>query len=240
MVKNLAAVLLGLSVFLGWAVFSFADARKFVWTYEYQTMPKGMSEVEYYETVKIPDTNDTAIKTLQHWLEFEYGITDHLDLAVYQMWKTKDKRDEIDTQYDGTKLRFRYRFAEKGQHFVDSLIYAEYEKSAESHEPHELELKLILAKEMGKFNIAYNEILNQELESDGITESEYALGISYNLNHRFSIGLESKGSYLSDTYYAGPTISFRAGRFWATAGFVSALHKRADDLQARVIVGRSF
>ena len=37
---------------------SFADRRSYVWTYEYQTLPKGMSEIEYYDTMKIPDTND--------------------------------------------------------------------------------------------------------------------------------------------------------------------------------------
>lgn len=50
---------------------SFADRRSYVWTYEYQTLPKGMSEIEYYDTVKIPDTNDSSIKTLEHWVEYE-------------------------------------------------------------------------------------------------------------------------------------------------------------------------
>ena len=156
------------------------------------------------------------------------------------MWKTKDKRDEGDTKYDGTKVRARYRFGEKGQYFIDPLLYVEYIRSPEHHDPHEMELKLILAKDWGNFNIAYNQILEQELESDGVTESEYALGVSYKLNQQFSVGLESKGSYLADEYAAGPTVAFRSGKFWATAGFVMALHKRADDLQARVIVGVPF
>lgn len=240
MVKNTVIVLLGLFIFLGWVSFSFADARSYVWTYEYQTMPQGASEMEYYETVKVPDTNDPAIKTLEHWLEYEYGITNKLDGAVYFMWKTKDKRFEADTKYDMTKLRFRYRIGEKGQLPVDTLLYAEYKRSARHHDPHKIELKVILAKDLGDFNLSYNQILNQDLESDGITESEYALGLSYKLNNNISLGIESKGSYLSDKYYFGPTVSVRPGKFWVTAGFVSALHKRADDLQARVIVGVPF
>lgn len=219
---------------------SFADARSYVWTYEYQTMPKGASEVEFYETVKIPDTNDTDIKTLEHWVEYEYGVTDRFDIALYEMWKTNDKRNEIDTKYDGTKIRLRYRFGEKGKYLVDPLLYAEYKRSSRSHDPHKLELKLILAKDIGKLNIAYNQILNQALESDGVTESEYAVGLSYKLNNHITLGLESKGSYLKDRYYYGPTVSLRFRRFWVAMGVVSAMHKRADDLQARMIVGIPF
>lgn len=229
-----------LFLILGLTQNSFADRRSYVWTYEYQTLPKGMSEIEYYSTVKIPDTNDQSIKTLENWLEFEYGVTNHFDLAVYQMFKTKDKREETDTKYDGTKVRARYRFGEKGQYLLDPLLYVEYKRSAKHHDPHQLELKVILAKDIGNFNIAYNQILNQALESDGVTESEYALGIKYKLNHWFSLGAESKGSYLSDKYYFGPTFSFGFGRFWVSAGVVSRMHKRADDLQVRVIAGIPF
>ena len=91
---------------------SYADRRSYVWTYEYMTMPKGISEVEFYDTMKMPDTNDSGIKTFEHWIEYEYGVTDHFDLALYQMFKTKDKREELDTKYDGTKLRARYRFGD--------------------------------------------------------------------------------------------------------------------------------
>ncbi len=236
----LSSLTIGVFLVLGITQDSFADRRSYVWTYEYQTLPKGMSEVEYYETMKMPDTNDSGIKTFEHWIEYEYGVTNHFDLAVYQMWKTKDKREELDTKYDGTKVRARYRFGGKGQYFLDPLLYVEYKRSAKRHDPHQLELKAIIAKDIGRFNIAYNQILNQALESDGITESEYAIGIKYKLNNRFSLGMESKGSYLSDKYYFGPTFSFGFRKFWVSAGFVSAMHKRADDLQARMIVGIPF
>lgn len=238
--KVILGLAFSLMIILGITQDSFADRRSYVWTYEYQTMPKGMSEVEYYDTMKMPDTNDSGIKTFEHWIEYEYGVTNHFDLALYQMFKTKDKREEVDTKYDGTKLRARYRFGEKGRYFLDPLLYVEYKRSAKHHDPHQLELKVILAKDIGNFNIAYNQILNQALESDGVTESEYALGIKYKLNNRFSFGMESKGSYLSDKYYFGPTFSFGFRRFWIAAGFVSAMHKRADDLQVRVIAGIPF
>ena len=64
-----------------------ADGRSYVWTYEYHTTPKNMAEVEYYLTSKVPDKNDPGVNTWEHWLEFEYGLTDHWDISMYQMWK---------------------------------------------------------------------------------------------------------------------------------------------------------
>lgn len=238
--RYLLILLFGTMLLLGRAENLYADNRSYVWTYEYQTLPKGKSEIEFYETMKVADTNDTDLKTFEHWLEYEYGVTDNFDFAIYQMWKTQDKRAEFDTKYDGTKLRVRYRFGRKGQYLVDPLAYLEYKRSAKSHDPHKLELKLILAKDIGNFNFAYNQILNQALESDGITESEYALGISYALNYHWRLGLESKGSFLKDQYYWGPTVSFRSAKFWVALGAALGMHKRADDLQTRLIVGIPF
>ncbi len=234
---GLAVVILALLVLAGSV---FADDRSYVWTYEYTTLPKGMSEMEYYETAKIHDTNDIGIKTFQHWLELEHGLTDRLDLGIYQMWKTNDKRDEVDSKYGGTKLRFRYRFGEKGKYFVNPLLYAEFIRSAVRHDPGAIELKLILTKDFGNLNISYNQILEQVLSSYGKTESQYAVGASYWLGYKFKIAVESKGSFLADKYYWGPTISYRASKYWVAAGLVLAMHKRADDLQVRVIAGTPF
>ena len=64
-----------------------ADRRSYVWTYEYQTMPKGVAEVEYYLTHKISDWHKYDDKnTWDHNVEFEYGLTDHWDVAIYQTW----------------------------------------------------------------------------------------------------------------------------------------------------------
>ncbi|MDD5477394.1 MAG: hypothetical protein PHG87_04220 [Candidatus Omnitrophica bacterium] len=43
---------------------SYADRRAYVWTYEYQTMPKGKWELEYYFTSIIPKLDKPDINTL--------------------------------------------------------------------------------------------------------------------------------------------------------------------------------
>ncbi|MFH0941235.1 MAG: hypothetical protein V1840_05205 [Candidatus Omnitrophota bacterium] len=72
-----------------------------------------------------------------------------------------------------------------------------------------IEAKLILAKDIGKFNFAYNQILKQEAERDGLTKHEYAAAFGYRLLPKLGIGLESKGNYTEDKYALGPTVSYR-------------------------------
>src|SRR5262245_11730495 len=74
-----------------------ADRKIFGFTYPYMTLPKGAREIEYYLDVGIlPDANlapdlataapVTGVRAaFAHQLEFEYGITDRLDLGLYNV-----------------------------------------------------------------------------------------------------------------------------------------------------------
>lgn len=235
------AVLLALLLVVGLLDSAFADARKYVWTYEYQTMPKGRSEVEFYETIKVPDKSNDGTKTFEQWIEYEYGVTNHFDLAMYQMCKTSDKNSKVGTKYDGTKLRARYRFGEKNRYWVDPLFYAEFKISPVPSAPDELELKAVLAKDIGKFNFAYNQIVSRPAERRGAVDNSYAAALSYMFKHRYSIGIESKGSYRAQKYYLGPTFSARFQKRWfTTAGLALKVSRPGDDVQLRVIAGYIF
>lgn len=230
-----------LAMVLGIAEFSFADKRNYVWTYEYMTMPKGMFELEYYLTAEVPNINRSNINTIKPWLELEYGITDNWDISLYQMWKFKNKRFENDSEYDGFKIRTRYRFGKKGQFIVDPLVYLEYIRdTTDWHKPNVGEAKLILAKDIDKLNISYNQVLKTNLESDGLAQWEYAIGANYAIGNYFRFGLESKGNYTKDKFAIGPTLAFNVRRFWVSFGAVFALNERTDDIQTRMIVGIPF
>jgi len=218
-----------------------ADRRGYVWTYEYVTMPKGMFELEYYLTLKAPDTEDFDNKnTWEHQAELEYGITDHWDVSIYQRWQQTNTAAEDDFDYTGTKLRTRYRLGEKGMYPVDTLFYLEYIRPDSSHEPEFLEGKLVLAKDIGKFNVAYNQILKTGISHDGETEHEYALGAGYEINPAWRIGLESAGNYTEDKYHVGPTLSWGGKRAWLAIGALTGLNDRSDDLRVRLLVGIPF
>ena len=218
-----------------------ADRRGYVWTYEYQTMPKGHSEIEYYLTHKLSDFHKYDNKnTWQHQLEYEYGLTDRWDIAVYQRWQQTNTKSDDKFEYTGIKLRTRYRFGEKGIYPVDPLLYLEYIRPDGSDAPDVLEGKIILAKDFGKFNIAYNQIIKAGIKNKGKTENEYAAGLSYEFNPRWKVGLESTGNLNKDKFYLGPTISWASGKSWVTLGALRGLNDRSDDFQARLIFGFPF
>jgi len=218
-----------------------ADRRGYVWTYEYMTMPKGESEVEYYLTHKAQDFHKYDKKnTWEHQLEYEYGLTDRWDIALYQKWLQINSKTNDKFEYTGTKLRTRYRIREKGMYPLDTLLYLEYIRPDDSDSPEILEGKLILAKDFGGFNIAYNQILKVGINSKGGNENEYALGLNYEFNPRLKVGIESTGNYTEDKYYIGPTVSLAGKKLWAGLGALRGLNDRSDDLRFRLIIGIPF
>jgi len=238
--NRLFGLMLGLFIIFGFMRDIYADARSFVWTYEYQTMPQKTWEIEYYFTCAVPDLDKSSVNTLKQWLELEYGITNNWDVAMYQMYKINNKQSETDSGYDGFKIRTRYRFGGEGKFIVDPLIYLEYIRDPDFNKPDVIEMKLVLAKDIGNLNISYNQIFERNLERRGKSDSEYALGVSYRLTSALRMGIESKGSYNKQENAIGPVLSWSGRKCWFSLGGIWGMNKRTDDLQTRVIVGMPF
>lgn len=218
---------------------SYADRRSYVWTYEYPTMPKGWTELEYYLTEEQQNLDKAKPNIWKHWIEAEYALTDHWDVAMYQMFKQSNTVTGDDFEYDGLKIRTRYRILEKDVLPVDVQLYLEYiMDDGLSHNA--LEGKLVLAKDIGDLNIAYNQIVEQGLNSGGGTENKYASGISYKAFRGLRIGVESKGNFTESEYWVGPTAVWWNARFYVTVGTAWGLNDKSDDLQVRMITGFHF
>ncbi len=238
--KGLIGVLLLVAVLFQTTVVR-ADRRGYVWTYEYMTVPKGQSELEFYVTTKVPDLTKYGDKnTWEPQIEYEFGITDRLDFSIYQRFKQTNTNTDDKFEYTGTKLRTRYRIGEKGMYPLDTLLYLEYIRPDGSNAPEILEGKLILAKDFGKFNIAYNQIIKVGINNGGKTENEYAAGINYEFNPRWKLGIESTGNLTEDKFYLGPTVSWASSKFWVGLGVLGGLNNASDDFRARLIVGIPF
>ena len=218
-----------------------ADRRGYVWTYEYQTMPKGTAEVEYYLTHKVADWNKYDDKnTWEHMVELEYGLTDHWDVAIYQRWQQTNTETDDSFDYTGSKLRTRYRIGEKDQLPVDVVLYAEYILGDGPKNYDKFEGKLILAKDLGKWNIAYNQIYETKTKNGHGTEHAYATGVGYEFSPVWRMGIESAGNYTEDKFYLGPTVSWASEKCWVNLGALRGLNDESDDLQVRLIVGIPF
>ena len=213
---------------------SLADQRHFVWTYEYKTVSKGEVEFEHYYTTSHPNSSDLSegMKT-GHQLELEIGMNEKYDFAVYHQFEQQNS-----FVYKGYKLRWRYRFGEKNQYFIDPILYLEYHGKPDFSE-HGIETKIILAKETTNMIISFNPVLMIEIEDDeNEIEAEYAAGLSYKINKLLRAGFEFKGS--ENGHYFGPTISHGVHDIWFSLGSAIAINQIKEDkpeFEIRMIIG---
>ena len=235
MMKRIFTMLFGALVMVMLGGEAHADQRSYVWTYEYLTLAKDSAEVEFYQTAVTKDRQKDSSSDWQQQLELEYGITDRLDAALYQVYEQK----ENDTmKYSGYKFRLRYRIAERNRLPADMLLYAEHQEKVDADNV--FEGKLVLAKDIGKLNIAYNQIYKNTYTSGDRADHEYAAGASFEVTPALRLGVESKGNFRTDKYAAGPTLSWVGGRIWANLGAVYGLNRRTNDREVRFLLGVPF
>jgi hypothetical protein len=213
-----------------------ADQRHFVWTYEYLTMPPGEGELETYYTSSTPDLQDMEGNvSVEHQVELEVGMTPRFDFSIYQSF-LQEPGDNL--HYKGYKLRARYKFGQKGQYPLDPLLYLEYKGKPDFSE-HGWETKLILAKDMGRLNLALNPVVEIEVgHGETEMEFEYALGTSYRFTSTLSLGLEAKGG--GHAHYIGPVIAHGSEHLWVALGSAFALSSsdaQAPKFQMRLLLG---
>ena len=213
-----------------------AAQRSFVWTEEYGTVAKGNAEVEFWNTAV---TEDIQVRNASDWnqqVELEYGITDHFNVSLYQVYE--QAADSASLTYLGYKVELKYRIAEKDELPMDILLYVENEQVSDSDGPR-FEGKIILAKEINRLNIAYNQIFERRYAT-GKEEHEYAAGISYGIVPALRLGVEAKGSYSEKQYAVGPTIAWLGNRIWANIGAVYGLNSNTNDREVRFMLGVPF
>lgn len=219
-----------------------ADPRSYVWTYEYMTMREGHAELEYYSTTEVPDTDAPETSAWKHQVELEYGLTAKTDIAMYQNFKQSNTPTSKTFSYDGMKLRLRHRLAEKDELPVDTLLYAEYVRDTDLSAQGALEAKLVLAKDLGRLNLAYNQVAEFPLERLSDAEHRFSAGASWKFSGILKAGLEATGDYKANAYHAGPTVHLRAKdmKVWANLGYLAGLNPDSKDAQTRLIVGVPF
>lgn len=210
-----------------------ADKRSYVWT---STMGAGEVEFEHYLTLFTPlSASFKGVTTTDHNIELEIGMNDRFDFAVYQVFGQTPNSSFI---YKGYKMRFRYKLGEKGNYIMDPLLYFEY-KGKPDFSKHGLEGKLILAKDIGNFNVAINPVLEYEYDDDGWeSEIKYNAGISYQVGYLLTLGLEVRGG--RNGHYIGPVISHGTGKAWGASGSaiaVTDIKNNKPQLMLRMIIG---
>jgi len=234
---------------------AFADRRAYGTTYEAVTAPSGELDVETWTTFA-PDgevDGGPPSRGVREMIELEYGITDHWDVALYNMLDVISSGD-TDSGYAGFKIETRYRPTDRGQWLLDPVFYLEFQQLFRGDAHQKYEAKLILAKDIGNINLAANLALEEERTTEPAwnTEVEYAAGASYALTPAWVVGaevfgkLEKEEMEIENRTWLGPTVSWAGGGrgmlsgVWVTLAGGAGVGEAADPYYARLIVGFQF
>ena len=238
-----------------------ANPRALPFTYTTDTLAPG--QVEFEQTVDlvplravsttattVPGINgNTSYLASQFLTEFEIGIAERLELALYLTYVPTVNANLIEPQSqaimpegNGTKQRLRYTFAPLGAWPVDVGVYGEL---SESEHEFEFEGKVLLQRRFDRLRVDANLWAEYELyfglQGDGSVQRDVVLnptlGATYEISPKLSLGVDSwlRGEYptnqymapatrpfaLGPEYYAGPSIMMSFGKIWWTvAGYV--------------------
>lgn len=170
---------------------AFAHQRDYLVNQSYHTAGRGEFEVEMHNDLNLKDLDNDDTYNSKHQMEFEYGLTNRLQLAYYEVF-TWDRPN--DWQRDAFKIETKYRFSESGALPIDVALYGEY-KNPNGHREgasDELEGKLIVSRDFGPWNLIANLITEREINTHEDWQWEYTAGVSYALSPKARVGLELK------------------------------------------------
>lgn len=236
-----------------------ASDRLFSFIYDTTTAPRGTWELENIVTWKTrrltagedPERGRANEFDFRH--EFEYGVTDRFQVALYVAdWSVRDDAEHSrNARYDSSALELIYRLTDPNTSFLGSAIYGEVRGGDESLE---LEGKVILQKNIGPCVVAYNATIESEMEGRHLDERtgefSQALGVSWELIPQLSVGAEVLHEVEwpgwarpePQRVFAGPNASVRRGNWFATLTPLFQLTDNRDepDVQTRLIFGIHF
>jgi hypothetical protein len=247
LIKTTWTAIVGASLLLG--SLGYANERHFTYTYETATLPQGEVEFEPWTTIKF-GRNDYYARFDQQ-LEFEFGITDNLQMAWYIVYSAyaqdiTDPATNVTTvkkawKMPGIKSEWKYKLSDPVADGIGSALYLEL-----VGKPHEFEVeaKVLLDKKIGKWFVAFNAVVEAEWENEGdevgkklVLEAD--LGIAYQPFPGFSVGLEVRHvnqfadmkDFEKSILYAGPVVSYGTDKWWVATTILPQVYaiKGASD-----------
>ncbi|MFL6588899.1 MAG: DUF6662 family protein [Chthoniobacterales bacterium] len=233
---------------------AFAGSRRFTYVYEVTTSPPGDVEIENWVTWKTHKPDDHGFDQVDFRHELEFGITEKFQMAVYVAdwdYHRGMSAGERGFTLEGSAIELIYNFTNPVADPVGLSVYQEF-KAGYRH--FESESKLLAQKNFGRFVLAYNATLEAEWEGEGLEEREgefqQSLGWSCEFNPHFLVGVEAVHEIAFPDWskseeskvFAGPNVSVRSGKWWATVTALAQLTGSGDepDFQVRTVFGFSF
>jgi len=198
--------------------------RRFTYTYDSSVLGVGHVELEPWTTVRLGRTE--FYRRFDNRLEFEAGLTDRLQTALYINTSAKAQGPAgartSEFELEGIASEWKYKLTDPVADAFGSALYLEATASTLEAE---VEGKAILDKRFGDWLAAVNLVGEQEwsVEEPGTepeTKLELDAGLAWIRHEAWSLGLELRsvtrlGSAGYSVLYAGPTAGYAAESWWA-------------------------
>jgi hypothetical protein len=166
--------------------------------YPATTEGQGVHEIESMTTfvgngrAAAQDDGERRHRLLRTSLEYNYGLTDAIDVAAY-IDVQKPNGDEL--EYAGSRFRARGALWDKGRFLLDLGWYLEAVVPHDEESDLELEFRPIVSRDLGRFSVDLNPIFELPTVSEErrTVEFDYAARIYYRLSERLQPGVEFFG-----------------------------------------------
>ena len=234
-----------------------ADPRPFTFSNDTYPMGKGDWEYEQWVTWRVSKEDESDYQRFDFRHEFEFGVTDNFDIAVYlPTWRYEDSEEFSGTRFQSVDVEGIVYLSNPVTDAVGIALYAE---TKVGEDVLGFENKLLVQKDVGNWVFLYNLVLETELEGVFATDEEnevegelaHTFGVSYAVAPGWFVGgegiVESEfddwSEYEGTTVYAGPAISFqRNENLWFTLTPTYQLTDNEDeaDFNVRLIAGLRF
>jgi hypothetical protein len=227
-------------------------ARHFGFIYEVPTSAPGSFEFENWVTwARTTDPEHSDQVAFRH--EIEIGVTNRLQASIYLAdWFYENDPGNSGSTYSDSAIELIYNLTNPVIDPIGLSVYQEYKAGDRLFE---WESKLIAQKNFGPLILAYNATLEAVWEGKGLSEREgefqQAVGASYEISPRISVGLELLHEFVFPEWqdnerirnvFIGPNVSFRHQSWFVTVTALAQATSTPDeaDLQLRTIFGFGF
>lgn len=241
---------------------AYGNQRAFTHVYESRVLSPGDAELEPWATYRVG--RDAYHSRLDQRLEFELGLTQNLQTALYLNLTSKTEKSEEDPSGAGARSleasassEWKYRLSDP---VADALGAALYFEGTLGPDEAELEGKLILDKQSGNLLGALNLVFEQEWElGQEETESEQILeldlGVGYFFTPSLILGVEAVSTTLiehgeveASAVYLGPSLALALNAGWLAVGVLPQVFapkseqgsldlEHGERLRARLLLG---
>jgi hypothetical protein len=236
------------------ASLSSANEHRFGYVYETGVLAPGAKEIEVYTTLRAG--RDRYYSALDQRIAFEVGVADNLMTAFYLNMRNTSEADALGGmhtafEWKGISSEWKYKLLDPVADAVGLGLYGEFSYNTDGMD---LEPKILLDKQAGRWLFAANLIAEFEYEATGDEMEleeiapDLTLGATFAVSQSFHAGLEARNhnafvktadeemEHEFSALYLGPVVSYATESWWMTFSLLPQLPALAKEDGGSILV----